>query len=179
MTSDAHSLSRILGFRQLGGYEQVNERFALFVARHIDLPTTGAVFDPLPWLPLWMQSIFSTGEEMIRKALRRKIKARKYFSAPRWEWAQHVAKCLRIGLVELRRVSRCCCGSFTRLKVPPALRWLFDGRPVNVLHGPPLKMEVVTPLSLSSLQCSPRNPLYLTKADIVSYFHQLRCPIWL
>ena len=100
-----------------------------------------------------------------------------YSNASRTEWSRLIVRTTRIGLTRLRECVKCMCGCFTvgnSGKV--GLRWVYDGRRVNVQHGSPLPCTVITPAALVHLECSPECPLLLVKSDVSSYFFNLKSP---
>ena len=58
-------------------------------------------------------------------------------------------------------------------------RWIFDGRKVNVQHGPTTPMRATTPTAWTHGLCSRDRPRYVVTSDVRSYFFEFRAPVWL
>jgi len=180
--SDRSALEDLIKMDLDGGSEVSAGDEVYLRADRVALPTRAGGMDPLEWVPGFLRRRFSsetnvvvpTPPEVIRRA-------GKFFRGAPAQWGKLILRGLRIGLVSLwpRGTIKSECGSFPVSKSDGDQRWIFDGRATNIQHGRTEHIPSTTPTCLSELECSESNPLYVTKADIRSYFFELRAPRWL
>jgi len=127
-----------------------------------------------------LRELYVTGNEVLRPLPPEEVRMiGKYFRERPRQWAKLVARGIRVRLIGLRQRVRSVCGSFFREKSGDQLRWVFDGRRTNAQLVPPPDMTSTTPAALARLECSPTNPLFIVKSDIVAFFFTQVAPGWL
>jgi hypothetical protein len=95
------------------------------------------------------------------------------------EWVALVRRMAAMCMLSFTTTPVVVNGAFGLPKEGDALRFLFDGRPVNAMMTPPPKASMGTPDLLSRLEIPPGERLFVAKEDICNFFHRLRVPLWM
>lgn len=164
------------------GYEDEGTVARALIADRVALPRKAVSCDPTSLVGPEVADFFGKEANVVRPQTKEVVdNAGRYFKANPLQWAKLIVRTIRLRLVSLwpRHLVRAVNGAFGREKPDGDQRFLFDGREVNVQHSPSWDYGSNTPGTLCLLQCSPTNPLYITKADVRSYFFEPKAFRWL
>ena len=95
------------------------------------------------------------------------------------DYVRILRRMLALGMVCFTLEPKVVNGLFGTPKSDGSLRLVFDGRRANATFTDAPSVELPGPDLLAKLECEADGDIFVAKADLDSYYHRIRLPVWM
>ena len=149
------------------------------IADNVALPNSPPKAHLLDILPPHLAKLYSSPDGVVTDTCLPRRYPTIPFSTPPSEYIKLVLRLMKLEMVNFTQRPRVINGLFGTPKSEGRIRLVVDARPANHFFSRPPPVHLPTPDVLCSLSVPLGEKLYVAKADLTAFYHQLRTPRWM
>ena len=149
------------------------------VAENVSLPDAPPRANLLDILPPHLAKLYASPAEVtVDSCLPRRFRAVP-FSTDHADYVKLILRLADLEMITFMSSPKVVNGCFGTPKKDGKIRFVVDARPANFFFTEPPDVSLPTPDVLCALAVPPGERLFIAKADLSAFYHQLRTPAWM